>query len=111
MEITITPHEPTTAIVYLQGRLNLLVAGELRQRLLQEVAEGRSILVIDMSSVSFIDSSGLGALIGSLKIARLAGGDLRLAAINDQAETLLRLTTLNKLLRPYADVAAALDLG
>ncbi|RRR69626.1 MAG: anti-sigma factor antagonist [Candidatus Viridilinea halotolerans] len=108
MEINITTHQPTAAIVRLQGRLNLLVAAEVKQRLLQEVAAGHAILIIDMSSVSCIDSSGLGALIGGLKVARLAGGDLRLAAVPPQTALLLQLTRLNRVLTLYDDVATAL---
>jgi anti-sigma B factor antagonist len=63
--------------------------------------------VVDLSGVEFIDSSGLGALIGELKKARQAGGDLRISGVTDQVATVLRLTNLDRVLRPYADVQTA----
>jgi anti-anti-sigma factor len=55
-----------------------------------------------------IDSSGLGALIGGLKAARLASGDLRLARTQAQAQTILRLTTLDRVLTSYGSAEEAL---
>ncbi len=51
-------------------------------------------IVVDLSETEFIDSSGLGALIAGLKIARKAGGDLCIAAPTQQVCTVLELTTL-----------------
>lgn len=108
MEITVSPAGERAAVVQLRGRLDLLVAAEVKQRLAQAVSEGFRLLVVDMGEVSFVDSSGLGALIGGLKAARLAGGDLRLANLGAQAQVILELTTLNRVLRPYPNVAEAL---
>ena len=55
-----------------------------------------------------MDSSGLGAVIGGLKQASQAGGDLRIAALNPQVMTILKLTNLDRVLRPYGSVAEAL---
>ena len=85
MEITINLAGEQAAVVQLRGRLDLLVASEVKQRLAKAVQDGFQLLVIDMSDVSFVDSSGLGALIGGLKAARMAGGDLRLASVGAQA--------------------------
>lgn len=109
MEITVNPVSERTAVVQLRGRLDLLVAAEVKQRLSQAVNEGFKLLVVDMGEVSFVDSSGLGALIGGLKAARLAGGDLRLANVGAQAQAILELTTLNRVLRPYPNVTEALQ--
>ena len=108
MEITVEARETGPAVVALAGRLDLLSSAGLKERLTQEVAAGRKKLVIDLGEVSFIDSSGLGALIGGLKAARLAGGDLRIARPSDQAQVILKLTTLDRVLRPFASVDEAL---
>ncbi|MEJ5344022.1 MAG: STAS domain-containing protein [Chloroflexus sp.] len=109
MEITVNPVGEQAAVVQLRGRLDLLVANDVKQRLVKAVNEGFRLLVIDMSEVSFVDSSGLGALIGGLKAARLAGGDLRLAQPGAQALAMLELTTLNRVLRPFPNVTEALQ--
>ena len=54
-----------------------------------------------------MDSSGLGALIGGLKVTRLAGGDLRVARPNQQAQLVFSLTSLDRVLKPYATLDEA----
>jgi anti-anti-sigma factor len=95
--------------VRLAGRLDLLSAADVKQGLSKAVSDGRRRLVVDLAEVGFIDSSGLGALIGGLKAARLAGGDLRIAGAGDQARVILELTTLDRVLRPYSTVEEALS--
>ncbi len=90
------------------GRLDLLSAAQIKERLSQEIAAGHKRLVVDLNAVAFIDSSGLGALIGGLKAARMAGGDLRIARASDQALVILKLTTLDRVMKPYASVEDAL---
>ena len=65
------------------------------------------LVTVEMSRVSFIDSSGLSALISGLKTLRQAGGGLNLAAVGAQARTALRLTLLDTVLPIYATVAEA----
>jgi anti-anti-sigma factor len=108
MEVTVESRNGGVAVVRSVGRLDLLSAAEVKQRLTDAVAAGRRRLVVDLGGVDFIDSSGLGALIGGLKAARLAGGDLRIARPSEQARTILELTTLDRVLRPYATVEEAL---
>jgi anti-sigma B factor antagonist len=66
-------------------------------------------LTIDLNECEFMDSSGLGAIIGGLKVARQAGGDLRIARLTPQVRTVLELTNLDRVLRPYESVQEALD--
>lgn len=108
MESTLEIHPNGVAVVKFSERLDLLNAAEAKQKLSQVVAEGHPRLIVDLKQVPFIDSSGLGALIGGLKAARLAGGDLRLACVGEQARVVLQLTTLDRVLRPYVTVEEAL---
>jgi anti-sigma B factor antagonist len=108
VDVTVEPREPGTAVVRLSGRLDLLSAGAVKERLASAVAGGHPRLVVDLGAVPFVDSSGLGALIGGLKAARLAGGDLRLARPAEQAAMILELTNLSRVLRAYATVEEAL---
>ena len=109
MDVTVDRRPAGVAVVRPMGRLDLNHAAELRERLAALVAAGQHRLVVDLAGVASIDSSGLGALIGGLKAARLAGGDLRLAAATDQARVVLQLTTLDRVLRSYPTEAAALN--
>lgn len=109
MELKVENRAGEIAVVRLAGRLDLLSAADVKQRLSKAVSDGRRRLVVDLEEVGFIDSSGLGALIGGLKAARLAGGDLRIAGAGDQATVILELTTLDRVLRPYSTVEEALS--
>ena len=71
------------------------------------VAANQTRLAIDLTGVDFIDSSGLGALISGLKTTRQAGGDLRIAAPNDQVRLVLQLTNMERLLTAYPDAPTA----
>ncbi|PZQ50278.1 MAG: anti-anti-sigma factor [Phenylobacterium zucineum] len=95
------------AVIRVQGRLNMVAAPELRDVVSRVVASGRPRVVVDLAEVEFMDSSGLGALIASLKTARQAGGDLRIAAVGDQVALVLQLSNVDRILKPYADANAA----
>jgi anti-sigma B factor antagonist len=97
------------AVLKLDGRLNMVAAPRLKEAVDQVVEEGRSRVVVDMADVTFMDSSGLGALIAGLKKARQRSGDLRISGINDQVATVLRLTNLDRVLRAHSSVEAATD--
>ncbi len=107
MELTVEVRAGGIGLLRPTGRLDLLWSTELRQRFAQVVAEGTPRLVVDLGEVSFVDSSGLAALISGLKAARLAGGDLRIARANDQVRSVLTITSLDRVLRPYATVDEA----
>lgn len=92
-----------------EGRLNLVAAPGLRGQLHSLVGEGRTRLVVDLSAVDTIDSSGLGALISGLKAARQSGGDLRIAAPGEQVTAVLELTNLSSVLKTYGSADSAFD--
>jgi anti-sigma regulatory factor (Ser/Thr protein kinase) len=71
---------------------------------------GAATLVLDMSELASIDSAGLGAVIGGLRLARQAGGDLRIAVPNRLVRHALKLTSLDRVLKPYESVDEALAL-
>jgi anti-sigma B factor antagonist len=97
------------AVVSPRGRLNMVSAKRLREILADLVSGGSTRIVVDMGGTTFLDSSGLGALISGLKSARQAGGDLRIARPTTPVTTVLELTNLDRVLRPRDSVEAAFD--
>jgi anti-sigma B factor antagonist len=97
------------AVVAPTGRLNMVSAPAFREAVAGVVADGRSRVAIDLSGVEFMDSSGLGALVGCLKTARQAGGDLRIAAPTKQVLMVLQLSNIDRILKPYDDAQSALE--
>lgn len=108
-EFTTTTTHTGVTVVHPTGRLNMVAAPALRKQLHGIVDAGSSRVVVDLSGTEFIDSSGLGALISGLKVARQAGGDLRIAAPTHQVCTVLELTNLNRVLRAYDSADKAFD--
>jgi anti-sigma B factor antagonist len=109
MDITFEHPSAGCAVVVLAGRLDLLSAPDVKRQLVQTVERGAPRLVVDLDAVSFIDSSGLGALIAGLRATRQAGGDLRIARPAEQARVILELTNLDRVLTCYGTTEAALD--
>ncbi|WP_030673177.1 STAS domain-containing protein [Streptomyces cellulosae] len=66
------------AVLQVSGELDLVTSPVLRQRVHDEVAEGRHSLVLDLSEVFFCDSSGVGVLIASRRLMSSCQGRLRL---------------------------------
>jgi anti-sigma B factor antagonist len=108
MEIT-KSRVASAAVLQLQGRLTMVAAPQLRAEVEQSVRDARPRVVVDLTGVEFVDSSGLGALVAGLKTARQAGGDLRIAAAGEQVQTVLGLTNLDRVLRNHRSVEDALD--
>lgn len=102
------PVDDDAVVIRPRGRLNLLTAPRLREVVARTVAEGRATVVVDLAGTEFMDSSGLGALVAGLKSARQAGGDLRIACLTPQVQMVVKLTNLDRVLRPYGSVEDAL---
>jgi anti-sigma B factor antagonist len=92
------------AVIRGEGRLNMVSAPRLREAVSEAVAAGRPRIVVDLSAVDFMDSSGLGALV---KTTRQAGGDLRIAAPSEQVTMVLKLSNLDRILTSYASASDA----
>ncbi|MFJ4999138.1 STAS domain-containing protein [Microbacterium sp. NPDC088619] len=97
------------AVIALSGRLTATGAPLLRKAVNDLVAAGDSKIVIDMAELQFVDSSGLGALVGGLKSARVAGGDLRIATVPEAVRTVLHLTNLDRVLLDHPTPETAFD--
>lgn len=69
-------------------------AVSLNEQLHELIDQGKKNLVVDLSKVNFMNSSGLGMLIGGLTTMRNAGGDLRICKASKKIESLLMVTKL-----------------
>ena len=89
------------------GDLDMAGAPGFRQAVVREVGEGRNQLVVDLSAVTFLDSSGLGAIIGGLRRTRAHGGDLVLVCPDSELRRAFELCDLDRVFNLHADLAAA----
>ena len=95
-------------LVTVEGQLVVGNRQEFKQLVLDEVERGARQIVVDFANTAYIDSSGLGALVSLGKRIRESGGELRLAALNDDPRTLFELTRLDTLFPLYASREDAL---
>jgi anti-sigma B factor antagonist len=98
-----------SALVVLEDRLNAVSAPEVKEQLKRLPQRGQIHVVVDMSSVSFIDSSGLAALVSGLKAAREAGGTFKLAGANEQARQVFEITKLDQVFELHPDRESAIE--
>ena len=107
LAIAVEPGEAATVVV-LRGDLDIATAPELRECLVNVIDEGARI-VIDLEAVDFLDSAGLGILVGGLKRARTRGGELELVCSSHDVLKPLEITGLDRVFTIHPGRDAALD--
>jgi len=95
MDISIQAVQPDITLLHLTGRLDAASSQLLKQTIQQQIEEGICKLIINLEQVSFIDSSGLVALVSGLRSVRQKDGHILLSGIQAQAQAVFRLTMLD----------------
>ena len=88
--------QPGIPVLAVRGEIDVASAPEFHASLSDLIGKGSEVVMVDLSEVSFIDSSGLGALVGAEKEMRGAGHELRLVVTQPQITRLLELTGLDE---------------
>jgi|ERR1035437_2160508 anti-anti-sigma factor len=78
-------------------------AEEFRNFVQNDIEAGWQKIIIDMKSCEFMDSSFLGVLVNSLKQLEKSNGNLKLASVHDDAQTILDITRISDLFKIYPD--------
>jgi anti-sigma B factor antagonist len=107
-ELAITiRRERGVVIAAVTGDMDLSTVGPLRERL-SALADSGETLIVDLNRVTFIDSAGLGALVGAARRAAEHGGSLHAVCARPQARRLLWLTGVDRRIPLAATVDGAL---
>jgi anti-sigma B factor antagonist len=93
-----TERHAEIGVVAAAGEVDLATVPALRQTISEQIAEGTSFLLVDLSDVTFIDSTGLGVLVGAGKKVAGVGGSMRIVCDNPRILRLLALTGLSRAL-------------
>lgn len=111
MSITIKTKETAgIAIMELSGRVTLGEAtGKVREAVRNMVTQGHQKVVLNLKAVSYIDSAGLGEVIGAYTTVKNSGGEMKLVGATGRALDLLQVTRLMTLFESFDDEAAALN--
>jgi anti-sigma B factor antagonist len=110
MELTLNVHSepPGFTVIEVGGEIDVYTAPQLRERLVSLVDSGSYQLIVDMESVEFLDSTGLGVLVGGLKRVRNHEGGIDLVCTQSRILRIFRITGLNRVFSIYDTVPAAL---
>ncbi|PZU95809.1 MAG: sulfate transporter [Pseudanabaena sp.] len=86
------------------GRLDVTTAAQFRRQVsdIASVANPPKYLLVDLQEITFMDSSGLGALVSALKALRNIDGEMVISSANDQVQMLFELTSMTKIFKIYA---------
>jgi len=95
-------------VLVLTGRLEASSAKKLKGQVDALVKENRVKLIVDMAGVDFIDSSGLGSLVSSLRAVNERKGDVKVAALQKQVRSIFELTRLHRIFGIFDNAEAAL---
>lgn len=83
-------------VVRIDGTLDAVTAPEFRQLVDELVAESRSNITLELSSLRLIDSSGVGVIVSLFKRVRANGGQVRIVGLRDQPRAIFRLLRLDR---------------
>jgi anti-sigma B factor antagonist len=97
------------AVLRIAGEIDAYTAPQLREQVIKLLADGTRHLIVDLREVEFLDSTGLGALVGSLKRVREQDGSLALIATAGKILTVFRVTGLIRVFEFHPSVAEAIS--
>jgi len=110
MKFTLDKQENYVVIELQDDKLNSLTAPKLKSELVLINTEGFRSMVIDLSKVAFIDSSGLSSILVGNRICKEAGGSFVICSLNDQAKKLMKISQLEDIINIVPTVFEAVDL-
>jgi anti-sigma B factor antagonist len=94
-------------VVEAAGEVDMYSAPALRDDLLKGINEGHRRVVLDLTDVTFIDSSGFAVLVTALKRLQQSEGTMRLAGAGEAVRSSMRISGIDRILTLYPDVEAA----
>lgn len=103
-----TRSEGDFEVIEVAGEIDVYTAPRLREVLIDLVGKGRTRLVVDVERVEFLDSTGLGVLVGGLKRVRSNDGSLDVVCTHDRLLKIFRITGLTKVFGIHDSVDAAI---
>lgn len=110
MRIEANEQRGVMVVSVLETRIDATSSDEFKLAVVAAVERGASLFVLDLTTVSFVDSTGLGALVGGLKRVSTKGGRLVVAGLQPGVSSLFKLTRMDKVFEVRATTAEAIDL-
>lgn len=109
MQLEMTEKNDIVHISVKEERMDAHNSGDLKEQMLQLFDEGKCSIIVDLGSVRFIDSSGLGALVSGFKNASAREGSLKLCCLQPQVRSMFELTRLHRVFEIFTTSDEAFD--
>ena len=97
-----------TMVLDVAGEIDVYTAPQFKEAVNTIIAAGQKHLIIDMGDVTYMDSSGFGALLSATRRLRPEGGTINLVRCNTAIDSILKITRLNTVFATYDNVDDAL---
>jgi anti-sigma B factor antagonist len=95
------------SVVDVKGEIDVYTAPKLREKLIELVSDGSYNIVVNLEGVDFLDSTGLGVLVGALKRVKAHDGSLSLVCTQDKILKIFKITGLTKVFPIHESLDAA----
>ncbi|MEM7141281.1 MAG: STAS domain-containing protein [Actinomycetota bacterium] len=109
--VTSSHHRGSWTILTIAGELDVVGGPDLRQAVMAEVQSGHHRLILDLTGVDFLDSFGLGVIVGALKRTRLLDGDLRIVVPEARLRRVFEVCDLDRVFDLHLDVDGAVGVS
>jgi anti-sigma B factor antagonist len=91
-----------STVIKLKGEVDIYTAPSLRETIVDAVEKGRYKIAVDLNEVVFLDSTGLGVLVGGLKRVKQHDGELGVICNQDKILRIFKITGLTKIFKMYS---------
>jgi anti-sigma B factor antagonist len=100
-------HEGPISIVEIAGQLTSFESGALRNSIARLLKEGRKHIVLNLSRLNYLDSSGIGDLVHTYMSVIKRGGEMKVVGLTEKVEEILKITQLHQVFQEFQDEQSA----
>ena len=97
------------SVVEVSGKLTSFESGALRNSIAQLLKEGRRQIILNLSGLTYLDSSGIGDLVHTYMSVIKRGGEMKVVGLTDKVEEILKITQLYQVFQEFQDERSALQ--
>ena len=97
------------SVVEVTGKLTSFESGALRSSIAQLLEEGRKLILLNLSGLVYLDSSGIGDLVHAYMSVIKRGGEMKVVGLTDKVEEILKITQLYQVFQEFQDERSALQ--
>ena len=102
-------HSAHASLIDVRGRLTFFEVGVLRENVSRLLGEGRKQIVLNLSELHYLDSSGIGELARIYVMVLKSGGEMKVVGLSQSVENVLKVTRLYQIFPEFPDEEAALQ--